>query len=316
MRYGIIDCGTNTFNLLVVDIKGRQWEEVFGAKVSVKLGMGGFAKGTIQADRMARGLDALKVLRESMLSFHTEKVIVLATSAVRDAANAHEFISKIKAELGFDLNIIDGMREAELICSGVSQSLELGEEPVLIMDIGGGSTEFILVNSRGILWKESFQLGVSRLQEVLQPEEILGEDDQRKLHAILDGALEPLKQAMIAFPSRHLVGASGSFDTLQAMLRATFNPDFQGVPPASESIQPARLKDLHAKLLLSDLETRLHFLGMMPMRAETMPLASAMIQFVLSTFGIQTISRSSYALKEGVAMELIQGKLEAQPLVD
>lgn len=311
MRYGVIDCGTNTFNLLIADTDGLQWTEVFSNKLSVRLGKGGFSGSVLQEERMARALDALGVHRETLISYKVDEVIVLATSAVRDASNARTFIQRIKELLGFDLLVVDGIREAELIFKGVIQCIEAHNSPMVIMDIGGGSTEFIIADHAGILWKESFQLGVSRLFEELQPAEVFSMDDLARLNQILDEALLPLRLALERHPSIHLVGASGSFDTLQAILRSS------GVPIDDPSrIQADSLQALHEVLLASDFQTRLKLPGMLPMRAETMPLASALIQYVMRTFGLTRVSRSPFAMKEGVLMEVLEGKLHAQKLHD
>ena len=92
-RVAVIDCGTNTFNLRIVDVGASAgWIPVFGQRVAVKLGQGGVAKGIITADRMARGLDALIAMREAIRNYRVEEVHVMATSAMRDAKNGHDFV--------------------------------------------------------------------------------------------------------------------------------------------------------------------------------------------------------------------------------
>ncbi len=313
MRTGIIDCGTNTFNLLIAERSGKKWQGLFNGKINVRLGKGGFAQGVIRKERLARGLDALVSHRETLLSYRVDEVVVIATSAVRDAANATEFIRLVKEQTRLDVRVVDGLKEAELIFDGVRQTIELADENVLVMDIGGGSTEFIIANRTGILWKESFPLGVSRIYEYLQPSDCLSEEEVSKLDRALEKALQPLKEAMKAHPTHRLVGASGSFDTLVAILAAAnqTTPDER-----SNTIAIEEFDHMHRLMLRSTFEERIRIPGMLPMRADTMPLATALIQYIVQTFHIKRIDQSSFALKEGVMAQLIEQRMTSQCIDD
>ena len=149
----VLDLGTNTFNLLLAECQGNSWSEVFACRIPVKLGQGAIHEGFIAADRFARGIDALIVYRQMLHNYGCSKSVVLATSAIRDAENGKRFIEAAKEFAGFDIRAISGDEEAELIYDGVIQSLPQSEDTDLIMDIGGGSTEFIIGSSGKILWK-------------------------------------------------------------------------------------------------------------------------------------------------------------------
>lgn len=309
MRTGIIDCGTNTFNLLIAERTTKHWETIFNGKINVRLGKGGFEQGTIRKERMARGVDALMTYYETLLSYRVDDVVVIATSAVRDAGNAAEFIRLVKAKTGLDVRVVDGIKEAELIFEGVRQTLDPSDENILVMDIGGGSTEFILANQNGILWKQSFPLGVSRIYEFLQPSDCLTEGELTRLHDTLTKALAPLLQAMEQNPARCLVGASGSFDTLVAMLAEA--EDSQPNETSNE-ITPEQFEQMHQLMLSSTFEERIRIPGMLPIRADTMPLATALIDFVIRQCGIEKLTQSSYALKEGALAQLIDERISSQ----
>ena len=168
-KLAVIDCGTNTFNLRVVEIGAKGgWIPVFGQRVPVKLGKGGVAKGVIQPDRMARGLDALVSMREALRNYDVEEVHVLATSAMRDAKNGPEFVSEAKRLADLDIQVIGGAHEARLIQEGIwLNHPEMPNATCLTMDIGGGSVEFVIWKGLEIQWAQSFNTGVARLHMLM-----------------------------------------------------------------------------------------------------------------------------------------------------
>lgn len=213
-RVAIIDCGTNTFNLLVKEKVEGKWKTLFKTKLPVKLGAGGFSENVLMPNRMARGVDALYSYKNVIDSLEVKDVRVFATSAVREASNGNVFVAKVKKHLNFDMEVISGDREAELIFEGVVQTTGEIKEDFLIMDIGGGSTEFIFVRNQKPLWRKSYLLGVSRLHGMLNPASRINQDDVNRLRGHLNKELLDLISFLKENPVRVLVGSSGSFDTL------------------------------------------------------------------------------------------------------
>src|SRR4051812_26505417 len=169
MKIAIIDLGTNTFNLLVVEVSERGFKEIYGTKLSVKLGEGGINKNYITAKAFERGIDALKKYKKTIRRYKAERVVALATSAIREASNGDKFINRVKVETGISIKKISGNEEAGLIYLGVRKAVKMSDKKSLIMDIGGGSTEFIIADERKIYWKKSFLLGAARLLEKFNP---------------------------------------------------------------------------------------------------------------------------------------------------
>ena len=213
-RVAIIDCGTNTFNLLVKEKVEGKWKTLFKTKLPVKLGAGGFTENVLMPNRMARGIDALYSYKNVIDSLGVKDVRVFATSAVREASNGSEFVARVKKHLNFDMEVISGDREAELIFEGVVQTTGELKEDYLIMDIGGGSTEFIFVRNQKPLWRKSYLLGVSRLHGMLKPASRINQDDVNRLRTHLNKELQDLISFLKENPVKILVGSSGSFDTL------------------------------------------------------------------------------------------------------
>jgi exopolyphosphatase/guanosine-5'-triphosphate,3'-diphosphate pyrophosphatase len=306
MHTAIIDCGTNTFNLLIAEVTKTQWTPVFSNRLSVRLGQGGLAQGRIRDERLARGVDALLTHAQTMLNFNVERAAVFATSAVREAINSGDFVKLAKKIARLDVTVIDGLREAELIYLGVKQTLAQNNQRVLIIDIGGGSTEFIIADHSKVYWKQSFPLGIARIFEYLQPSDVMTDEEQARLQTSFAHVLTPLENALNEHPTEHLVGASGTFDTLVAVLCAqrSMNPNL-----LSNEIELEAFYGLHKKLLKLPFEDRIALPGMLPMRADTIPLATSLIAFVLSKFGFTQLTQSAYALKEGAMAQLINGEL-------
>ena len=158
-----------------------KWKTLFKTKLPVKLGTGGFSENLLIPARMARGIDALYSYKNVIDSLEVKDVRVFATSAVREASNGNEFVARVKKHLNFDMEVISGDREAELIFEGVVQTTGELKEDYLIMDIGGGSTEFIFVRDQKPLWRKSYLLGVSRIHGMLNPASRINQDDVNRL---------------------------------------------------------------------------------------------------------------------------------------
>ena len=127
-RKAVIDCGTNTFNLRIVDfnqtIGPGRWKDVFSLRLPVKLGKAGVGKGIILPERIARGIDAIGVMSEAIHNYSAEEVHIFATSALRDASNSAEFVESVSKIFGYKVNIISGAAEASLIQSGIELTYE------------------------------------------------------------------------------------------------------------------------------------------------------------------------------------------------
>lgn len=306
MRIGIIDCGTNMFNLLVAEATSDGWQVIFQNKLSVKLGSGGFAEGRILPARMNRGLDSLRIHVQNTHNYGCERVVAMATSAVRSAVNGEEFIQKAKILTGVDVEIIDGDREAELIYLGVRQAASLGEAPVLIMDIGGGSTEFVIANDQEIFWKKSFPLGVSRIYDRIRPEDKLSKENNAALRALLDESLGEVRQKVAEYKCSHLYGCSGSFDTLLSLYLHNSRQNIHA-PEVVNDIPLKQFPAVHSWLMNSTMEDRLKHPAIPSIRAEYMPLSSFLVKYVLDWGMIERITQSNYALKEGVIRTVMDG---------
>ena len=297
----LIDIGTNTFEYLIAKYDENSYDILGQGKIPVWLGRGGIADGVIQEEAFQRAEEALKEISERSKKLRSKKLLAVATSATRGASNATH-LRDLADDFGVELRVIDGEEEAALIQAGTSLDLPADFPDHLIMDIGGGSTEFIQVINGEVVWKRSFDIGVTRLLENMKPSDPLSPNniDRIKLH--IRAILAPLRMQLSDKPISILLGSAGSFDSLVEMTHASKELDFK---EGLVQIDLGLFNAVNARLRSSDLHERQQMPGLIPMRSTTMHLATFMIAEVVQMTGISTIVRSPYALKEGMLKRLM-----------
>ena len=307
MKLGILDLGTNTFNLIIVDAGlNSQFTILHDEKIAVKLGSGGINSGVIVKDAYLRAMDAIGQYKQILSQFAVEKVAAYATSAIRSAQNGENLIRDIQEKYGIHPQIISGELEAELIYHGVKLALPFKpEKTFLIMDIGGGSVEFIISDHEKILWKKSLKIGVARLLEKIKPSNPISDSQVNSINDLLHTELDSLFKAIEKYKPVILVGSSGSFDTFIALLYSG-NKSGSGYTKASTEIGTEDFQKLYNILINSSLEDRLAMPGMPNFRAEMIVLAIIEVQYIVKRANIQRIIQSAYALKEGAIHLIIQ----------
>ena len=312
MRIAILDLGTNTFHLLISDVKGKKITQVFKSKKSVKLGEGAIHRNRISPIPFRRGIDTLVYYKSIIEKYKPEKVFAFATSAIRSAENKNKFIETAKKKTGISIRIISGQKEAELICYGVRQCLNLKGKPSLIMDIGGGSTEFIIADDKEIFWKKSFNIGAARLLEIFHPSNPVTVNEINEIKNYLEKQLLPLKNAIRKYPVKKLIGSSGSFDTFAEMVGYRFHgknvvKDINGFKfNLNEFFQ------LHETIIHSTISERMKMKGLIQMRVDMIVIASICTEFILHKFGMTQMQLSKFALKEGALREVIRKSQESR----
>lgn len=306
-RLALIDLGTNTFHLLISEIDETGKPTVlYKIKAPVKLGRGGISSGEIAPDAYERAIVTLMAFQEKMEEYRVDEVKALATSAMRNASNGQELAADIKKQLGFDIEIISGDREAELICHGVRTAMDLGEEKNLIIDIGGGSVEFIIADRNTIFWKQSFEIGAQRLLDQFFKHDPIPANEILAEKAFLTHKLEPLTQAVQEFKPKTLIGSSGTFDTLCDIesLKRGINR-LENNPQPETPLAISHFYQIYHEILPMNHAQRLAIPGMIEMRADMIVVALVLIDFVLQEYQLEKIRVSAYALKEGMLQQML-----------
>ena len=299
-KIAVIDLGTNTFHLLIATIEGGKIHPIHKEKIPVKIGEGGIENGTITETALNRGIETLSYFKSIAEDHGVSKVWATATSAFRSAKNQNELKEAILLKTGIEIDIIDGDEEAQLIYEGVKHAVHLTEERHLIMDIGGGSVEFIICNNETVFWKQSYEIGGQRLMNKFHQHDPIHKSDINALQEYLTDQLSSLKKACEEFSPKTLVGASGSFDTLCEIYYKKHNVTIDLEKRTEYELPFEVFHDIVKEIVAKDLNDRLHIPGMIEMRANMIVVACLLIEFVIDTYGIQKITSSTYALKEGL----------------
>ena len=302
-RYAVIDIGTNTCNLLIANIlPDGSFETVYDRKLPVKLGRGGIHKEILLPEAIERGISALQSHSDTILEYGAGKVKVVGTSALRGAANRDEFLEKVRRLLGLEIEIIDGELEAMLIFKGVHLSLPDPIGKYLIVDIGGGSIEFILAEDNTITWKKSFNIGIARALETIPLSDPVTPAEIQAYEQWFDMHLQELWGICKIHQPQILVGCSGAFDTFMDIYEKKA-PDLK-IRKVSQFPLEAYWQ-IHKRLIQSDHQSRSKMQGMDKMRVEMIVIASVFTNFILRRLQIQTLLHTHNALKEGVMDRLI-----------
>ncbi|XOV67352.1 MAG: hypothetical protein ACFHU9_17185 [Fluviicola sp.] len=291
MKQAIIDLGTNTFNLLIGEIVDGKLCVAHSSKEAVMLGMGGITHNKIADDAMLRAKNTLLRFKEIANDHGVENIIGFGTSAMRGAENVEEILNWAEYEQDLDVRVISGEVEAQLIYAGV-RLLHPFDETGMIMDIGGGSNEFILADSSGVNEAQSFNIGVSRLYQMMGEPEVLTPEIRKKVDDFFeretDGFFNDKKVA-------HLIGASGSFETLYEMIYEERYPE----KPEMIELPMYKVQGVINWSLSASLQERMDNPWIIPMRKRMLPFAAYSILWVMKKLKTEKLSICPYSLKEG-----------------
>jgi exopolyphosphatase / guanosine-5'-triphosphate,3'-diphosphate pyrophosphatase len=306
MRVAVIDLGTNTFNLLIADIdESKNYKIIFKEELNVKLGEGSINRKIISPAPFQRGIEAMRHHKTTIDSNGVDIIKAFATSAMRGATNGMDFVKKTFEETGINIQIIPGEEEANFIYKGVKLAGLLNDEPSLIMDIGGGSTEFIIADNNDILWKHSFNLGAARLDQHFNFSDPITNKQIQELCIYLDKELQPLFEETKKYPIKRLIGCSGSFESFASMIMHQYFLPEHSVNSISETIDLNHFAELHKMLILSTETERYNIKGLVAMRVDTIVLASIFVKYIIEKLFVKELIVSHYALKEGVLFNII-----------
>lgn len=297
--------GTNTFHLLMVALGEKSFDTLYKEKVAVKIGQGGISQNLILPDARKRALHTLRHFRELLQGEKIDQIYAFATSAVRNAENGPAFVKEVREQTGIAIQVIDGEREAELIYKGIRMSGCLDQTNALMMDIGGGSVEFIIGNEDQIHWKGSFEIGGQRMLDLFHYHDPILPEEIDKLNQYLFQHLQPLIRAIRQFNPQQLVGASGTFDTLTDIYLAG-NQQPKSKSKHKHLLPIQAFREIAAMLTHLNKEKRLAIPGMIPMRVDMIVVASSLICFILNHLAPKDLLCSTYSLKEGALAEMIE----------
>lgn len=277
---------------------------MYREKTAVKIGAKGINKGMITSEAADRALTALTRFKEVLEREKVDHVYATATSAIRNASNGKQLVKLIKTETGISTRIISGLQEAEYIYYGVKKAMDIGDVPALIMDIGGGSIEFIIGTNNEILWKQSFEIGGLRMVEKFHKHDPISPEEIGAVQNYLKDNLEELFAVCSKYKPTTLIGSSGTFDTLSDIYRLQNNLE-RTEDQTELPLTMGSFTGIYQEFLKKTKEERLAIPGMIPLRVDMIVVASVLIDYVIQKIGITDIRVSAYALKEGVLLSTL-----------
>jgi exopolyphosphatase/guanosine-5'-triphosphate,3'-diphosphate pyrophosphatase len=309
MRIASLDLGTNTCLLLIAECNEGRVERVLHDEARViRLGQEVHSRRMLHPDALIRAEACFADYSALIRKHDVDETLACATSAARDAVNGHELIDLGK-KYDIPIRIISGEQEAEFTFAGTYGSARKG--PMVIIDVGGGSTEFILGSESGIEFRQSIDIGAVRLTEMFVKGNPISEEGLSALRAHINEKLQPIRDH---FPrveaSVSLVAVAGTPTTLACLdQKAEFNPDrIDGYRLTIDSLQKWIVK--MASLSLQD---RQNLPGMEPKRADVIVAGTMILMMSAECFKATSLEVSIRGMRYGVALELAQKKGRAHP---
>lgn len=303
-----IDVGTNSIHMVVVKVQPTlpAFTIIAKDKTTVRLGDRDRDTGNLTLEAMGRAMAALRRCQDIAKSLNVEQVIAVATSAVREAPNGREFLKQVETELGLWINLISGPEEARRIYLGVLSGMEFNQQPHIIIDIGGGSTELILGDGQEPRTLSSTKVGAVRLTaehittDPISPVEF--QTLQAYIRGMLERSVDELQAHLRPDEQPRLVGTSGTIETL-ATLHAR---DTQGMVPNplnGYSFTLKDLKDIVNRLRKLTCDERAQLPGMSDRRSEIILAGALILQEAMTLLGMDAIVICERSLREGVIVD-------------
>ncbi|BAQ66394.1 Ppx/GppA phosphatase family protein [Geminocystis sp. NIES-3709] len=305
---GAIDIGTNSIHMVVVQINAQipSFSIIAKEKDTVRLGDRDHETGNLTKTAINRSLAALKRCKHLAQSLKVDQIIAVATSATREAPNGKEFLRQIEEELGIVVDLISGQEEARRIYLGVLSGMDFGGKVHSVIDIGGGSTEIILGDSKETRFLSSTKIGAVRLTQDFIHTDPINSTELIALQAYVRGMLErpveEFKHALKIGEKPLFVGTSGTSEAL-ALIHATEN---QGVEPLTLNgyqISRREIETILNKLIFMNYSQRSTLTGMSERRAEIIIAGVVILVEAMKMLDIDSLTICERALREGVIVD-------------
>ena len=300
-----IDMGTNTFRLLVAEVQDRSFfKEIRSVKEITRLGEGFSADKRLKPAAIERAVTALSRFRDVLKEHRVDDLIVVGTSAIREAKNQREFIEEIKRRTGFELEVISGEQEALCTFLGANFIMKNQSDPMLVMDIGGGSTEFIGAEGETPTFVMSTEMGVVHLTEKYLRSDPPASEELKQLRSAIAQVIRPI---VYDFPAQcRFVGTAGSVTTLAAIDQRLIEYDpakINGYP-----LSRAAVERIFKELASMTLEQRCRVPGLEKGREDIIIAGILILLTVMELLGYDPIYVSDYGMREGILLDLYQRK--------
>ncbi len=300
-----IDIGTNSFHLVVARSTGpAAFEVIAREKEVVRLGSGSGDMKRLAPEAIERGIEALSRLCR-IAEIAGAPVRAIATSAVREADNRAELVRRAREEAGVDVEVVSGVEEARLIHLGVLQDVAVAGARLLLIDIGGGSTEFVVGEGTEVLAARSLKLGAIRLTERFFAEEPVSEGQVQRCRVHVRAYLGPVVREVASHGFEVAVGSSGTILSVAEMARQRRGESRRA--PGTTTFTTDELAQVVAALVAAPtVKQRLKVPGLEARRADIIVGGAVLLEEAARALGITEMRVSDYALREGLVLDTLQ----------
>ena len=301
-RVAAIDCGTNSIRLLIADITNGKFQEVLRTMEIVRLGQGVDENKSFHPDAIVRTLTAVKSFRDLIASKGVEKIRFCATSATRDAANRDLFIDGVREILGVQVEVIPGEEEARLSFLGATKELDQNQSPFLVVDIGGGSTEFVL-GSEKVDSAKSVNIGCVRMSERHLTSQPPTMDQTAKAIVDIDFAISQAASVVPITTAKSLIAVAGTATTVAAAALELSEYDRYAIHLSRISAEKVHKV---AQMFQSMSKDEIASLGYMhPGRVDVITAGSLVLSRIMAATGASEFVASESDILDGIAWSLI-----------
>ena len=303
-RIAAIDLGTNSFHAVLVDIyPDGSFRTIDKLKEMVILAEKGM-ENQLSEEAMQRGLEAMKRIKFLCDSQEVEEIIAFATSAIREAKNGGDFIQRMKAEAGIKVRAISGQKEAELIGYAVRHSIALDEEMVLMVDIGGGSVEFIIGNNEKFVYHNSLKLGVARMAARFVANDPITKEEKKSLRKHYKKKLKEIRKIMEEHQVKTIIGSSGTMENIGAII-ASRNSHTAEMTLNELIFDASEFDALYKDFIKLNRKERSKISQLDEKRIDIINPGMVLVEYLVKKLKIEQIKISEAALRDGMILDFI-----------
>ncbi len=309
-RLAAVDIGTNSFHLVIAEVEGNSGNfKILGReKEIVRLGTGSTDMKYLADDAITRGIETLKRFK-GLADSADAPLRAIATSAVREANNQNEFIERALKEAGVKIEIASGFEEARFIYLGILQALPVFDKKILLIDIGGGSTEFLIGKRREVIYDNSLKLGAIRLTQRFFNSEKTESKAVKDCRKFIRGTMNPVTRQIENYSFESVIGSSGTIANIANMIRTAKNGESEN-RLNNFTFTKDELHEVTEKIIDAKTEKqRLKIPGLDPSRADIITAGALILEQIFKELGIKQITISDYALREGIILDIIEARL-------
>lgn len=309
MKVSFFDIGTNSIHMKIVDIHAdASFEVLEHEKNMTRIGQGSFKSMKLSKRSMRRGLKIIQRFSNIADEEGVKSAVAVATSAVRDSKNGHQFVKQVRKKTGIRVRVISGKEEGRLIFLGAVSGVEKRRGKILTLDIGGGSVECVLGDYKKIYYTESLPMGVARLSNRFISKNPPSGDNLESLENHIEDMAAPAANAAVRKKFTQVIGTGGTMINLAAMVYQRR----EGRPLRLRGffeLKKKELAKLHQKLVNLPIKRIAKVPGLDKKRADTITAGSLLVLTVMRLLKIDSIFVSDKGIREGMILDTLSKKI-------